>query len=244
VVTEGTLGIRPGLGYRPFARPIFVWMVGAQFVDPGLDHPDPAHASNRPDDGIIHPTRSDFTTTPDMCPPGPDYLEAARQVKEASGFVLAVESDVIVETSPKMDPTYSVERFLRELDTPVDLDGDGDTELPLLYADWQRILDTGEDPALVEAVGAVIEHIENEIDFKTASLEVEGDTHGFVASVTPSHYDGLQKGDKISFKLQFRGVVPALENDQVFRMGLNVLTDGKDLVDHKDILVVVPGRTR
>jgi len=37
---DGTLGVRSGFGFRPFSRPVFLWIQGGQYTDPGVVHPD------------------------------------------------------------------------------------------------------------------------------------------------------------------------------------------------------------
>jgi len=147
------------------------------------------------------------------------------------------------DSSVKPDPEYSMRRFLTQVGVQVDLDGDGDLELPYVDGlDFYRLVETGEDPKLTAALDAVVTGIENEITFDSVTLVPTGDEHGLISEIRPARITGLSKGDTVRFEVVFRGVVPAVEHDQVFRMGLNVLTDDEDLAAYQDIVVLVPGR--
>jgi len=253
VTTSEALGIRGGFGFRPFARPVFIWFQTVQYTDPGLVHPDPDHISHRVQDygenyhDIPHHPYPIFRRTPADCPSDADYLRASQALRARDAFVLGirgthpsfVEGDA---THTSYNIGYSMRRFLEELDQPIDVDGDGQTELPLLELDLSVDRVPVEYPRLTRALSSVIEGVENSIAYDRVRLEVEGDPNGLISAVSPSAHEGLKRGDEIAFAITFRGTVPARDHDQVFRMGLNVLTDDDDLVAYQDILVVVPGR--
>jgi len=241
-LTEQSLGVRPALGFRAFARPVFVWLQGRQYTDPGLDHPDTGHISHHLPEYVVS---NYFSTVPVTCPPAALRSDAVASLLREKAIVLAIDEPITpAPEAPYTDAgaIYSTNRFLTEIGSVGDLDGDGKTEPLLVHADHEAILHFGYDPASIDAVGTAIETIENEIAFDAVRLQVTGDTHGLVAEVSPRRFEGLKKGENITFTLRFRGTVPALENDQVFRLELDVLTDDNDLVDHKDVLVIVPGR--
>lgn len=238
---DGGLGIRPGFGFRPFARPVFVWVGVLTYTDPGLVHPDPHH--------LMYEAKNDhdrigITTLPEVCPAGATRTDAVRTLQDIDATVLMIGADWSHQNpSASFDIEYSVAGFLDELGAVADLDGDGDVEPLYVRADIEQIRATGEDPGAAALAGAALETIENDIDFDAVSLQVEGDTHGLVAAITPARHTGVRKGDDIAFTVTFRGTVPARDGDQVFKLHLNVLTDDADLVGRKDILVIVPGRT-
>jgi len=240
-------GVRSGIGFRPFSRPVLLWFQGVQYTDPGVVHPDPDHWAHdvRRWPTSLHdlpyypwPVYSSF---PPDCPSDADYLRAAQAVRKHDAFVLGVlgTHDGVPEARR---PTYSMTRFLSELDQRIDLDGDGSEELPFLELDNIAADTAGEVPEFTAALQAALTRIENTIAFDRVRLVPHGDEHGLIASIDPPAHSGLKRGDRIAFTITFRGTVPALDHDQVFRMGLNVLTDDDDLVAFQDIIVIVPGR--
>jgi hypothetical protein len=66
---------------------------------------------------------------------------------------------------------------------------------------------------------------------------------GFVTDIDPATVPvtGDISGEEINFTLNFRGAVAALEEDQLFKLKLDVVGDGTILLDTLDIYVLVPG---
>ncbi|MFT4625112.1 MAG: hypothetical protein ACI8PZ_003778 [Myxococcota bacterium] len=118
-----------------------------------------------------------------------------------------------------------------------DLDGDGAADDPLVFS-W-----SGSDAAFRDTVVNAIDQTVGSVQFDEVSLEIVGDTHGFVVDVNPPRYPvgGAVAGEIIDFDLTFRGVVAATDRDQLFQLTLNVIGDGTTLLDTLDIFVLVPG---
>ncbi len=110
---------------------------------------------------------------------------------------------------------------------------------PLVYT-W-----SGSSATLRKTITDAIEDLVNNVRFDTVSLQVENDPYGFVTGIDPEYYNlsGAVNGQEIDFTLDFRGVVAASDEDQVFTLTLNVVGDDTVLLDTMDILVVVPGRS-
>jgi hypothetical protein len=248
--TEALVGVQPGLGFRPFARPILVMIDAWPFLDPGFSHPDPDHYTNVVDH---------FTTRlPPSCPAPATAAQAAALVRARRGAVATLaytdpgDPSFWFWTDPRLSKSFNGDTalqksaFLREVGVMVDLDLDGvRDDLPL---ETQAVDEYGgglslNDPASLDTITAIVEAFENDLSFDRVRLHIEGDTHGLVAGVEPAEVTGLKKGDEASFTVLFRGTVPAREDDQVFQLRLNVLTDDDDLADSQPILVVVPGRS-
>ena len=75
------------------------------------------------------------------------------------------------------------------------------------------------------------------------ALQIEGDTYGFVTGIDPSEYTDIDPSttSSLTFTLQFRGVVAATTEDQLFLLTMNIIGDGTTLLGTKDIVIRVPG---
>ena len=118
-----------------------------------------------------------------------------------------------------------------------DTDGDGAAD-DLLVFQW-----TGSSSTLRSTIVSAISDLVESVQFSTVELQVE-DPYGFVTGVSPSSYSlsGAPNGQVIQFTLDFLGAIPAGEEDEIYKLTLNVLGDGTVLLDTLDIYVVVPGR--
>ncbi len=102
---------------------------------------------------------------------------------------------------------------------------------------------TGSSSAFRDTIVQAIEDLVQAVRFSEVTLEVEGDTHGFVIDVQPRSYkvSGAVSGQQLDFTLTFRGAVEAGVEDQLYGLTLNVYGDGTILLDSLDIWIVVPG---
>jgi len=119
-----------------------------------------------------------------------------------------------------------------------DTDGDGAADDRLVFR-W-----SGSSTTLRDTIVQAITDLVGSIQFDSVSLQVDGDEHGFVVDIEPDEVAVTDSsGEEVEFTLTFRGAVPAAEEDQVYRLSLNVLGDGSVLLDTLDIYVVVPGNS-
>ena len=99
-------------------------------------------------------------------------------------------------------------------------------------------------PSRSSTITGAIEDLVSSIRFDRVSLDIEGDEWGFVTGVTPEFVEDIDPSggtEEIDFTLNFRGVVAATTEDQLYRLTLNVIGDGSILLDTLDIIVLVPG---
>lgn len=117
-----------------------------------------------------------------------------------------------------------------------DTDGDGAADDRLVFQ-W-----SGSSSSLRTTIVNAIEDLISSVKFSTVELVVN-DPYGFVTSVDPATYSlsGAVNGQRIQFTLDFRGVVAASDEDQVYTLTLDVVGDGSILLDTLDIYVLVPG---
>ena len=92
-------------------------------------------------------------------------------------------------------------------------------------------------------VGAIEGRIDS-VTFSEVTLEVVGDTYGFVTAVDPESYTDVTVGSgglTLEFDVTIEGVVPVMADDQIFVIQLNIMGDGTTLLGTQDLVIVVPG---
>ena len=136
-------------------------------------------------------------------------------------------------------PMAQMELLAQRTGSYADTDGDGVAD-DMLAFQW-----SGNASVLRATIVSAIEDLVDSVQFTEITLQIEGDTWGFVSAVDPEVYtlSSNANGQVIEFDLMFRGAVAAAETDQVFQLTLNVLGDSTVLLDTLDIYVLVPGRS-
>ena len=118
-----------------------------------------------------------------------------------------------------------------------DTDGDGRADDKLVFT-W-----TGSSSTLRSTIVSAVTDLVSSLEFGSVTLEVEGDEHGFIVDVEPDSQvvSGGASGQELEFSLTFRGAIAASQEDQVYKVTLNVVGDGTILLDTLDVYVLVPG---
>jgi hypothetical protein len=65
-----------------------------------------------------------------------------------------------------------------------------------------------------------------------------------VTAVDPTSYTDVTVGSDgltLDFTVTIEGVVPAMSDDQIFTMDLNIMGDGTTLLGTQPLIIVVPG---
>ncbi len=169
--------------------------------------------------------------TPGGCPQDAGFTDVVNAVGELGAYLIEVSTQSTLGI-PQMEDLAAA------TGSTADTDGDGIANDLLVY-DW-----FGSDDDFRESIVGAISDLLNSITFDTVSLEVEGDSWGFVTDIQPDYYDGFEpedNGEIVEFTLYFRGMVAATTNDQLFDLKLIVLGDGEVALDQLDIIVLVPG---
>jgi hypothetical protein len=119
-----------------------------------------------------------------------------------------------------------------------DADGTGVVDDPLGFA-W-----SGTSASFRTTIVGAIEGLLDSVTFSEVTLEVEGDVWGFVTAVDPTSYTDVTVGSDgltLDFTVTIEGVVPAMSDDQIFTMDLNIMGDGTTLLGTQPLIIVVPG---
>ncbi|MCB9778288.1 MAG: hypothetical protein H6742_06975 [Alphaproteobacteria bacterium] len=169
--------------------------------------------------------------SPGGCPTDAGFSDVVAAAADLGGYVIGICTSTLCE--PQMEEVAAA------TNSYADTDGDGRVD-DLLVFTW-----TGSDSEFRETVVQAIEDLINSIQFETVALEVVGDEWGFITSIVPEVYtdvDELSGGTTtLTFTLNFRGVIAATTEDQLYALTLNVIGDDTILLDTLDIIVLVPG---
>ena len=168
--------------------------------------------------------------TPGGCPLDAGSSDVAAAVTALGAYLIGVSTYSTYGVPAMQSLAAATESY-------ADTDGDGMADDVLVFS-WY-----GSSTTFRETVVEAIEDLVSSIQFHTLKLEVEGDEWGFVTGIDPEYYDieGSVSGEIIDFTLEFRGVVAATTEDQLFKLTLNVIGDDTILLDTMDIIIVVPG---
>jgi hypothetical protein len=229
---EGALA---GVGFRSFSSRVVVHttITGATAL-PGISDP--------PDLGTEFSNVA-FFTTPSTCPRAASLRSAADALKAADivRVHLNVGENLLGTASgPPLDLGALWRQFAFDSGSGLDLDGDGDLD-PLYFEVSEFPWDI--PPTFADDIAEVVAALERKMEFERLSLVVEGDPYGLVASVDPEEHRGFKlDDDDVAFTVRFRGTVPSVEGDRVFKLYLNAVGDERLLLAREPVIVVIPGR--
>ncbi len=168
---------------------------------------------------------------PGGCPDDAGYSDVVRAMSDLGGFLIGVCTSSICEDQ--------AESLSAATGSYADTDGDGRVDDMLVFT-W-----TGSDEDFRATIVDAVEDLINSIQFERVELNIIGDEWGFVTSIDPEYYDNVDElgsgSTTLTFTLNFRGVVAATSEDQLYSMTLQVIGDETILLDSLDIIVVVPG---
>jgi hypothetical protein len=170
--------------------------------------------------------------TPGGCPVDGSGSLVVSELAALGGYIIGVS----VNSTTALN---QMRTLAQETGSYADLDGDGvaDDELALTWSG------SGSATFRTTVIDAVQQLVDSVV-FERVELQIEGDDYGFVTSIDPEYYENIDPDAVVGgldFTLEFRGVVAATTEDQLYSLTLNVLGDGATLLDSYVILVVVPG---
>jgi hypothetical protein len=171
--------------------------------------------------------------SPGGCPGDAGQSDVVAALGDLGGYVIGIQANNYTST-----PYNQMVQLANASGSFADTDGDGAADDPLAFQ-W-----TGSSSTFRTTITNAIEDLVSSIKFEKVSLEVGGDEWGFVTGIDPEYFtdiDPSSGSQEIEFVLEFRGVVAATTEDQLFRLTLTVIGDDTVLLDTKDIIVLVPG---
>jgi hypothetical protein len=186
---------------------------------------------------IVHATNAPFrngcagSTVPGGCPQDACDTDAIEAMLDIGARYIGIDVAAGI-------PSPYMQTIATSTNSYADTDGDGVAD-DLLVFDW-----SGTSAEFRETVVDAITQLVNVITFDRVELQIDGDDYGFVVGIDPANHDDIDgpiAGRTLPFTLYFRGVVAATTEEQEFILTLNVIGDGINLLDSKDIVVVVPG---
>ena len=170
--------------------------------------------------------------TPGGCPLDASGTTVVTELAALGGYLIGVS----VSGST---PYSQMITLAQETGSYADTDGDGAADDELVFT-WSGSSTSTFRTTIIDAVQQLVDSVV----FGRVELQIEGDDYGFVTGISPEYYENIDPDavtDGLDFTLEFRGVVAATTEDQLFSLTLNVLGDGATLLDSYVILVVVPG---
>jgi hypothetical protein len=171
--------------------------------------------------------------TPGGCPMDAGHSDVVEAFAELGAYAIGINT-----RRAGTSGTPQMEAIAEETGSIADTNGDG-IEDDLLVFSW-----TGSSDDFRDTVTSAIEDLVGSIQFSTISLQVEDDDWGFVTGIEPAAYTNITSSsdiDVLDFSLNFRGVVAATTEDQLFTLKLIIVGDDTILLDTLDLVIVVPG---
>ena len=213
-------GENGGMGFHDFGLPIIFYATDYYMRDPA--------SSN-----------SLLQATPGGCPQDADSDLVAVALQEIGGYVVGVD---VGPNGPEneISPYQAMEELAYATNSVADLNGDGTPE-PLVFSVDQGGSDF--EQLFEDSVITAVEQLVDQLQYEEVRLEVVGDDWGLVESIEPEFYEDVDPDEVkvLEFTLNFVATVAATEDDQLFRMTLNVIGNGTLLLDSYDIIVLIPG---
>jgi hypothetical protein len=103
---------------------------------------------------------------------------------------------------------------------------------------------TGTSDDFRHTVVNAVEWLLGGVTFDRVHLEVDVDPWGFIQTVSPESYDDLTigvSGEDLTFSITLDGTVPALADDAIYVVTLNVYGDYTTLLATEPLIILVPG---
>ncbi|MGB0639397.1 MAG: hypothetical protein ACPGTU_08695, partial [Myxococcota bacterium] len=169
--------------------------------------------------------------TPGGCPKDAGMSDVVAAAADIGARMIGVASE-------DTDPMDQMNELATATDSRYDSDDDGEPDSNLVFhwlgssADFRRTIVN----AMEDLLGGV--------HFDRVTLFVDTDPWGFITSVSPEAYEDMTigvSGEDLVFTISLNGVVPALADDAIYTVTLNVYGDETTLLATEPLIILVPG---
>jgi hypothetical protein len=173
----------------------------------------------------------DGYTSPGGCPMDASMSDVVAAAEDIGARLIGVAAD-------DGYPVAQMETLAELTNSDYDSNGDGTADTPLVF-EWG-----GSSTEFRNTVVGAVEWLLGGIHFDRIHLEVETDPWGFIQTVAPESYEDMTvgiTGEELSFTITLDGTVPALPDDAIYVVTLNVFGDDVTLLASEPLIIVVPG---
>ena len=185
---------------------------------------------------VVYVTDADFRDpgngygAPNGCPSVANSTRAANATTNLGAYLIGIGMNNV--------PIPQMNALAQDTASYADLNGDGRSNEELVFT-WN----SGQASQLRTTIIDAIDELVSSIRIEEVTLEIDGDTEGFVVAVDPpSHQiNANANGQTIRFNLTFLGAVPEQPTPQFYHLTLNVIGDGTLLLGQQEIFVLIPG---
>ena len=181
-------------------------------------------------DNVLRDPEAGYGTPPDACDTA-GYSDVVAASEELGARLIAVSKGSNSTMLSQMNTLAAATGSL------YDADGSG-------AVDDNLVVPFVAGSAFRTTIVGAIEGMLDSVTFSEVTLEVVDDTYGFVTAVDPESYTDVTVGSgglTLEFDITIEGVVPAMADDQIFVIQLNIMGDGTTLLGTQDLVIVVPG---
>jgi hypothetical protein len=182
-------------------------------------------------DNYMRDADSSSYSTPGGCPQDAGFADVVNAATETGARLIGIAA----EDSYPLDQMYTLAASTDSY-FDADIDGEADTELVFL---WE-----GSSSDFRSTIVGAMEWLLGGVHWGRVALEVLGDSFGFVTSVDPEAYEDIVigvDGVSLEFTLHLEGVMPAMADDTLYVLTLELYGDDTTLLASEPLIVMVPG---
>jgi hypothetical protein len=168
--------------------------------------------------------------TPGGCSRDAGFSDVVSAAEEAGARLIGVAAEDSYPLAQMYDIAASTDSYF-----DADSDGTADTELVFLW--------TGTSEDFRNTVVGAMEWLLGGVHWGRVALEIVGDSYGFITSIDPEAYEDIVigvDGTTLEFTLHLEGVMPAMADDTIYVVTLELYGDDTTLLASEPLIIMVP----
>jgi hypothetical protein len=172
----------------------------------------------------------DGYATPGGCPKDAGYSDVIAAAEEVGARLIGVASEDSYPLDQMSDLSAGTDSYY-------DSDGDGSPDSELVFL-WM-----GSSDDFRNTVVGAMEWLLGGVHWSRVALEVVGDSYGFITSIDPEAYEDIVigvDGTTLEFTLHLEGVMPAMADDTIYLVTLDLYGDDTTLLASEPLIIMVP----